>query len=73
MRRYLKQNFENVGCPYGNNPELTQFENLQRELYALNPQPPIPPSLATTAARAVFSAAGSNRWLTAGRQPQRIR
>jgi ammonium transporter Rh len=29
---FLKKNFANVGCPYGNNPALTQFENYQREL-----------------------------------------
>jgi len=28
----LKSMFQQVGCPYGNNPELTQFENFQRGL-----------------------------------------
>lgn len=27
---FLKNNFVQVGCPYGSNPELTQFENFQR-------------------------------------------
>jgi len=27
---YLKINFADVGCPYGNNPALTQFDNFQR-------------------------------------------
>jgi ammonium transporter Rh len=28
----LKSKFAEVGCPYGANPELTQFENFQRDL-----------------------------------------
>lgn len=26
----LKERFKDVGCPYGNNPEITRFENVQR-------------------------------------------
>ena len=25
----LKDKFADVGCPYGNNPEITRFENVQ--------------------------------------------
>ena len=28
----LKQRFSDVGCPYGNNPEITRFENVQRTI-----------------------------------------
>uniref|UniRef100_A0A7S0QNB2 Ammonium transporter AmtB-like domain-containing protein n=2 Tax=Cryptomonas curvata TaxID=233186 RepID=A0A7S0QNB2_9CRYP len=29
---HLKQIYSSVGCPYGNNPDLTQFDNYQRSL-----------------------------------------